>query len=208
MAEISYTPSIEKLAQSFRSLPGVGKKSAYRMAFAVLEMPEEKALSFANSIIEAKKNAKKCSVCQNISESDICHICSDEKRNKNVICVVENPRDVNAIERISEYKGVFHVLYGVISPLEGKTPEMIKIKELIARVNELCKTSKPEEIEVILATNPSTEGDATAMYISRLLSPFGVKVSRLAYGIPVGGDLEYTDEVTLFRALEGRATLL
>ena len=208
MAEISYTPSIEKLAQSFRSLPGVGKKSAYRMAFAVLEMPEEKALSFANSIIEAKKNAKKCSVCQNISESDVCHICSDEKRNKNVICVVENPRDVNAIERISEYKGVFHVLYGVISPLEGKTPEMIKIKELIARVNELCKTSKPEEIEVILATNPSTEGDATAMYISRLLSPFGVKVSRLAYGIPVGGDLEYTDEVTLFRALEGRATLL
>ena len=208
MADISYTPSIERLAQSFRSLPGVGKKSAYRMAFAVLEMPEEKALQFANSIIEAKNNAKKCSVCQNISESDVCHICSDEKRNKNTICVVENPRDVNAIERISEYKGVFHVLYGVISPLEGKTPEMIKIKELISRVNELCSETKPEEIEVILATNPSTEGDATAMYISRLLSPFGVKVSRLAYGIPVGGDLEYTDEVTLFRALEGRATLV
>lgn len=208
MADISYTPSIERLAQSFRTLPGIGKKSAYRMAFAVLEMPEEKALQFANSIIEAKKNAKKCSVCQNISESDICHICGDEKRNKNTICVVENPRDVNAIERISEYKGVFHVLYGVISPLEGKTPEMIKIKELVLRINDLCSETKPEEIEVILATNPSTEGDATAMYISRLLSPFGVRVSRLAYGIPVGGDLEYTDEVTLFRALEGRATLV
>ena len=208
MADTLYTPSIEKLAQSFRSLPGIGKKSAYRMAFAVLEMPEEKAMQFANSIIEAKNNTKKCSVCQNISESDICHICSDEKRNKNIICVVENPRDVNAIERIAEYKGVFHVLYGVISPLEGKTPEMIKIKELISRVNGLCAETDPKEIEVILATNPSTEGDATAMYISRLLSPFGVRVSRLAYGIPVGGDLEYTDEVTLFRALEGRATLL
>ena len=208
MADTLYTPSIEKLAQSFRSLPGIGKKSAYRMAFAVLEMPEEKAMQFANSIIEAKNNTKKCSVCQNISESDICHICSDEKRNKNTICVVENPRDVNAIERIAEYKGVFHVLYGVISPLEGKTPEMIKIKELISRVNGLCAKTDPKEVEVILATNPSTEGDATAMYISRLLSPFGVRVSRLAYGIPVGGDLEYTDEVTLFRALEGRATLL
>ena len=208
MADISYTPSIERLAQSFRTLPGVGKKSAYRMAFAVLDMPEEKAKAFADSILDAKKAVKKCSVCQNISENDICHICASEKRNKNLICVVENPRDVNAIERISEYTGVFHVLYGVISPLEGKTPEMIKIKELISRVNELCTLSKPEEIEVILATNPSTEGDATAMYISRLLSPFGVKVSRLAYGIPVGGDLEYTDEVTLFRAIEGRATLV
>ena len=208
MADISYTPSIERLAQQFRTLPGVGKKSAYRMAFSVLDMPEEKAKAFADAILEAKKATKKCSVCQNISESDICHICSSEKRNKNLICVVENPRDVNAIERIAEYKGVFHVLYGVISPLEGKTPEMIKIKELISRVNELCASAKPEEIEVILATNPSTEGDATAMYISRLLSPFGVKVSRLAYGIPVGGDLEYTDEVTLFRALEGRAALV
>ena len=208
MADISYTPSIERLAQQFRTLPGVGKKSAYRMAFSVLDMPEEKAKAFADAILEAKKATKKCSVCQNISESDICHICASEKRNKNLICVVENPRDVNAIERIAEYKGVFHVLYGVISPLEGKTPEMIKIKELISRVNELCASAKPEEIEVILATNPSTEGDATAMYISRLLSPFGVKVSRLAYGIPVGGDLEYTDEVTLFRALEGRAALV
>ena len=208
MADISYTPSIERLAHSFRTLPGVGKKSAYRMAFAVLEMPEEKAKAFAESIIEAKKAVKKCSVCQNISESDICHICLSEKRNKNLICVVENPRDVNAIERIAEYKGVFHVLYGVISPLEGKTPEMIKIKELISRVNELCSSSKPEEIEVILATNPSTEGDATAMYISRLVKPFGVKTTRLAYGIPVGGHLEYADEMTLTRALEGRRQML
>ncbi len=208
MADILYTPSIEKLASHFKSLPGVGKKSAYRMAFSLLDMPEEKALQFANAIIEAKKNAKKCAVCQNISEDDVCHICRDEKRNKNQICVVENPRDVAAIERISEYKGVFHVLYGVISPLDGRTPDMIKIKELIARVNELCTQTAPSETEVILATNPSTEGDATAMYISRLLSPFGVKVSRLAYGIPVGGDLEYTDEVTLFRAIEGRSELV
>ncbi len=208
MADILYTPSIEKLASHFKALPGVGKKSAYRMAFSLLDMPEEKALQFANAIIEAKKNAKKCSVCQNISEDEICHLCRDEKRNKKQICVVENPRDVAAIERISEYKGVFHVLYGVISPLDGRTPEMIKIKELISRVNELCVKEKAEEIEVILATNPSTEGDATAMYISRLLSPFGIKVSRLAYGIPVGGDLEYTDEVTLFRAIEGRSELV
>ncbi len=207
MADISYTPSIERLSNYFRSLPGVGKKSAYRMAFSILDMPEEKAISFANAILEAKKNTKKCSVCQNISEDEICPLCRDEKRNLKQICVVENPRDVNAIERISEYNGVFHVLYGVISPLEGKTPEMIKIKELIARVNSLCSQANPSDIEVILATNPSTEGDATAMYISRLLSPFGVKVSRLAYGIPVGGDLEYTDEVTLFRALQGRSEI-
>ena len=205
MADISYIPSIEKLAQCFRSLPGVGKKSAYRMAFSVLDMSKEKAEQFASAILEAKTNAKCCSICQNISETEVCHICSDQKRNHNLICVVENPRDVNAIEKISEYKGVFHVLYGVISPLDGKTPEMIKIKELVARVNNLCASSDPSQIEIILATNPSVEGDATAMYISRLLSPFGVKVSRLAYGIPVGGDLEYTDELTLFRALEGRS---
>lgn len=207
MADIFYTPSVERLAQAFRSLPGVGKKSSYRMAFSVLDMPEEKAKEFAAAILEAKKTTTHCSVCQNISEGEICRICADEKRDNKTICVVENPRDVNAIERISEYKGVFHVLYGVISPLEGKTPEMIKIKELISRVNDLCACCEPKDIEVIIATNPSTEGDATAMYISRLLSPFGVRVSRLAYGIPVGGDLEYTDEVTLFRALKGRSEI-
>lgn len=207
MADIFYTPSVERLAGAFRSLPGVGKKSSYRMAFSVLDMPEEKAKEFAAAILEAKKTVTRCTVCQNISEGEICRICADEKRDKKTICVVENPRDVNAIERISEYNGVFHVLYGVISPLEGKTPEMIKIKELISRVNDLCASYEPKEIEVIIATNPSTEGDATAMYISRLLSPFGVRVSRLAYGIPVGGDLEYTDEVTLFRALKGRSEI-
>lgn len=208
MADISYTPSIERLAQNFRQLPGVGKKSSYRMAFSILDMPEEKAKSFVQAILDAKKSTKRCRICQNICESDVCRICADDKRNQKQICVVENPRDVNAIERISEYKGVFHVLYGVISPLEGKTPEMIKIKELIGRINELCTSESAEEIEVILATNPSTEGDATAMYISRLLSPFGIKVSRLAYGIPVGGDLEYTDEITLFKAIEGRAKMV
>lgn len=207
MADIFYTPSVERLAGAFRSLPGVGKKSSYRMAFSVLDMPEEKAKEFAAAILEAKKTVTRCTVCQNISEGEICRICADEKRDKKTICVVENPRDVNAIERISEYNGVFHVLYGVISPLEGKTPEMIKIKELISRVNDLCASFEPKDIEVIIATNPSTEGDATAMYISRLLSPFGVRVSRLAYGIPVGGDLEYTDEVTLFRALKGRSEI-
>ena len=207
MADIFYTPSVERLAGAFRSLPGVGKKSSYRMAFSVLDMPEEKAKEFAAAILEAKKTVTRCTVCQNISEGEICRICADEKRDKKTICVVENPRDVNAIERISEYNGVFHVLYGVISPLEGKTPEMIKIKELISRVNDLCASYEPKDIEVIIATNPSTEGDATAMYISRLLSPFGVRVSRLAYGIPVGGDLEYTDEVTLFRALKGRSEI-
>ncbi len=207
MADIFYTPSVERLAQAFRSLPGVGKKSSYRMAFSVLDMSQEKAEEFSRAILEVKKTTTHCSICQNISETEVCHICSDIKRDKKTVCVVENPRDVNAIERISEYTGTFHVLYGVISPLEGKTPEMIKIKELVSRVNNLCKEFDSKEIEIIIATNPSTEGDATAMYISRLLSPFGVRVSRLAYGIPVGGDLEYTDEVTLFRALKGRSDI-
>ncbi len=204
MAETSYTPSLERLARYFRSLPGVGKKSAYRMAFAVIDMNEETAKGFAEAILEAKTGSKACSICQNISEDDICPVCADSKRNKKKICVVENPREVNAIQRIGEYDGVFHVLHGVISPLDGKTPEMIKIKELVERVNLLCADNEPSSIEVILATNPSVEGDTTAMYVARLLSPFGVKVSRLARGIPVGADLEYTDEVTLAKAIENR----
>ena len=207
MADISYTPSLEKLARHFRALPGVGKKSSYRMAFAVLDMKEEVASEFANAILEAKTKLKRCSLCQNICEEELCPVCSNENRNKKLICVVENPRDVNAIQKISDYKGVFHVLDGVISPLEGKTPDMIRIKELVSRVNDLCAENSAEEIEIILATNPSVEGDATAMYIGRLLNPFGVKVSRLAHGIPVGGDIEYADEVTLYRAMEGRRTL-
>lgn len=207
MADISYTPSIERLAQSFRTLPGVGKKSAYRMAFAVLDMPKEKALAFAQAITDAKNSAKTCSVCQNISEDEICPVCADEKRDEKLICVVENPRDVGAIFRLNEYKGLFHVLHGVISPLDGKTPDMLKIKELISRVTSLCSKYTESEIEVILATNASVEGEATAMYIAKLLSPFGIKVTRLAYGLPVGGDLEYTDEVTLYKAIEGRTKI-
>ncbi len=207
MSESSYTPSLERLAGYFRSLPGVGKKSAYRMAFAVLDMPKEKALAFAQAITDAKNSSKTCSVCQNISEDEICPICADEKRDEKLICVVENPRDVGAIYRLNEYKGVFHVLHGVISPLDGKTPDMLKIKELISRVTSLCKKYSEKDIEVILATNASVEGEATAMYVAKLLSVFDIKVTRLAYGIPVGGDLEYTDEVTLFRAIEGRKTV-
>lgn len=207
MSESSYTPSLERLAGYFRSLPGVGKKSAYRMAFAVLDMPKEKALAFAQAITDAKNSAKTCSVCQNISEDEICPVCADEKRDEKLICVVENPRDVGAIFRLNEYKGLFHVLHGVISPLDGKTPDMLKIKELISRVTSLCSKYTESEIEVILATNASVEGEATAMYIAKLLSPFGIKVTRLAYGLPVGGDLEYTDEVTLYKAIEGRTKI-
>ena len=207
MSESSYTPSLERLAQYFRSLPGVGKKSAYRMAFFILDMSEDKAISFANAIIEAKKTVKMCSVCMNISEEEICPVCADSKRDERTICVVENPRDVGAIFRLNEYKGLFHVLHGVISPLDGKTPDMLKIKELIARITALCSKYPENEIEVILATNASVEGEATAMYISKLLKPFGIKITRLAYGLSVGSDLEYTDEITLFKAIEGRTIL-
>ncbi len=207
MSEVSYIAPLERLAAQFRKLPGIGKKSSYRLAFHVLEMNDADVREFSLALTDAKKNVTRCKVCQNVSDGEICPLCSDSKRNKNIICVVENPRDVNAIERINEYNGVFHVLYGVISPLDGKTPEMLKIKELVARVTSLCETYSPSETEVIIATNPSVEGDATAMYLSRLLSPFGIKISRLAYGIPVGGDLEYADELTLFRALSGRQSL-
>ncbi len=207
MSESSYTPSLERLAGCFRSLPGVGKKSSYRMAFAVLDMSKEKAESFAAAIIDAKKTVKQCTVCQNISEEDICPVCADKNRNEKLICVVENPRDVGAIHRLSDYKGLFHVLHGVISPLDGKTPEMLKIKELIARVSNICSKYKEDEIEVILATNASVEGEATAMYIAKLLKPFGIKITRLAYGLSVGSDLEYTDEVTLYKAIEGRTNI-
>ena len=205
---LSYIPSLENLASQFRKLPGIGKKSAYRLAYALLELPEKEVEDFAGAMISAKKSITKCSICQNISDSDICPICADSKRNARQICVVEDPRDVAAIVKINEYSGVFHVLGGLISPLEGKTPDKLTIKELLARINSLYSkkdaSGKDDEIEVILATNPSVEGDATAMYISRLVKPLGVKVTRLAYGIPVGGDLEYADDVTLSRALSGR----
>lgn len=204
MSEISYITPLETLAKHFRALPGIGKKSAYRLAFHVLELSDEQAKDFADAIISAKKRVTRCRICHNVSEGETCPVCLDEKRDQKTICVVETPRDVGAVERIAEYRGVFHVLYGVISPLDGKTPEMLTISPLVERVKELSEKYSPSEIEVIIATNPSVEGDATALYISRLLGPFGVKISRLAYGIPVGGDLEYADELTLYRAIEGR----
>lgn len=207
MADInSFIPPLERLASQFRKLPGVGKKSAYRMAFAVLDFTEEDAKEFAEAVVSAKQNITFCSVCQNISETEVCPICRDSKRNKNIICVVEDPRDVAAIIGINDFDGVFHVLGGLISPLEGKTPDKLKIKELLERINNFS-TEEVNGIEIIIATNPSVEGDATAMYLSRLIKPFGIKVTRLAYGIPVGADLEYADEVTLSRAISGRSEM-
>ena len=204
MSEVSYITPLERLAKHFRGLPGIGKKSAYRLAFHILDLSNEEAKDFADAILSAKKSITRCKICQNISEGEICPVCQNQNRDMRTICVVENPRDVGAIERISEYRGVFHVLYGVISPLDGKTPDMLTISPLVSRVRDLTRENNPSEIEVILATNPSVEGDATAMYLSRLLEPFGIKITRLAYGIPVGGDLEYADELTLQKAIEGR----
>ena len=195
-----YSPSIEKLIQSFEKLPSIGHKTAARLAFHILNSSEEETNEFINSIQNAKKNLKYCSKCYNISDNDPCTICSNPKRNENIICVVEDVRDIIAIERTHEYNGVYHVLHGSISPMNGIGPDDIKIKELLARMT-------PEIKEVIIATNPRVEGEATAMYISKLLKPLGVKVSRIAHGIPIGGDLEYTDEITLSKALEGRREL-
>lgn len=207
MADINtFIPPLERLAGQFRKLPGVGKKSAYRMAFAVLDFSEEEAKEFSDAITDAKKSITMCSVCKNISETEICPICSDSKRKQNQICVVEDPKDVAAIIKINEYEGVFHVLGGLISPLEGKTPDKLYIKELLERIDKFSDDTI-KDAEIIIATNPSVEGDATAMYISRLLKPLGVKVTRLAYGLPVGADLEYADDYTLSRALLGRNEL-
>lgn len=195
---IGFTPALEKLIEHFRLLPGIGYKSAVRMAFNVLDMPEENARAFAQAILEAKEKIGRCSVCQDISETDICSVCSDPARDHSVICVVESSKDVLAIEKINEFKGLFHVLGGLINPIEGIGPDDIKIKELILRLGN------DEVKEIIVATNPSIEGEATAMYLSRMVKPFGIKTTRLAYGLPAGGELEYADELTLFRALEGR----
>lgn len=190
-----------KLTEHFERLPGIGKKSAQRLAFYVLNMPKEKAEDFAKCIVEAHEKIKYCSVCKNLTETDVCAICSDKSRDEHTICVVENPRDVLAFERTKEYNGMYHVLHGLISPMDGIGPEQLYIKELLERVG------KQDVKEVIMATNPTVEGEATAMYISKLLKPLGVTVSRLAYGIPIGGNLEYADEVTLYRALEGRSVI-
>ena len=196
---MQYFPAaLQELADSFARLPGIGGKSAQRLAFHVLGMTEGEAQAFADAIVEAKRTVHTCPVCQNLTDRELCPICANDERDKSVICVVAEPRDVIAMERSREFKGVYHVLHGVLSPLNHVTQEDIRIKELLQRVAD--GTVK----EVIMATNPDTEGEATAMYISRLLRPMEVKVTRLAYGVPVGSQLEYADEVTLSRALEGR----
>ena len=197
-----FTAPVENLIEQFQKLPGIGRKTAQRLAFFVLALPEEEARGFANAIIEAKKTVKFCRECQNMTDSELCNLCSDESRDKATVCVVSDPKDVVAIERTREYNGLYHVLHGCISPMNSVGPDDVRIKELILRVG------RGEIREVIMATNPDTEGEATAMYISRLLRPFDVKTTRLAYGIPVGGHLEFADEMTLTRAIEGRRTML
>ena len=196
-----YSPSIEKLIDAFEKLPSIGSKTAARLAFYILNASEEETTEFINAIENAKKNLKYCSKCYNISDTDPCTICGNPARDASTICVVEDVRDVVAMERTHEFKGVYHVLHGSISPMNGVGPDDIKIKELLSRLMD------GQVKELILATNPRVEGEATAMYISKLVKPLGIKVTRIAHGIPVGGDLEYTDEVTLSRALEGRREL-
>ena len=193
-----FPTALQELAEQFARLPGIGGKTAQRLAFHVLELPMEDAKSFADAIIEAKNSVHACPVCQNLTDREICPICNDDIRDRSLICVVADPKDVIALERSREFSGVYHVLHGVISPLNHVTQDDIRVRELLQRV------ASGEVREVIMAMNPDTEGEATAMYISRLLRPMEVKVTRLAYGIPVGSQLEYADEVTLSRALEGR----
>lgn len=194
----SFPAALERLTEQFARLPGIGGKTAQRLAFHVLSLPQEDAEAFAQSILEAKRTVHTCRVCQNLTDQDLCAICADPERDQGLICVVAEPRDVVAMERSREYNGVYHVLHGVISPLNHVGPDDLKIRELLNRV------AQGGVREVIMATNPDTEGEATAMYLSRLLRPLEVKVTRLAYGIPVGSQLEYADEITLLRALEGR----
>lgn len=189
---------MENLIDGFASLPGIGRKSAQRLAFHVLSLPQEEADRFANAVLEAKKSVHTCPVCQNLTDGELCPVCASDSRDKTTICVVSEPRDVLSIERSREYHGVYHVLHGALSPMNRVGPDDLRIRELLNRVADGSVR------EVIMATNPDTEGEATAMYLSRLLRPIGVKVTRLAYGIPVGSQLEYADEVTLLRALEGR----
>lgn len=193
--------SLARLIEQFERMPGIGHKSAQRLAFYVLNMKQAEAEAFSKAILDAHSKIKKCSVCCNLAEDELCPICKNDKRDESVVCVVEDPRDVLAFERTHEFSGRYHVLHGVISPMNGIGPEDITIKELLARIGD------GKLKEVIMATNPTVEGEATAMYISRLLKPMGITVSRLAYGVPVGAELEYADEVTLTRALEGRRVL-
>ncbi|MBQ8296270.1 MAG: recombination protein RecR [Ruminococcus sp.] len=186
------------LAEKFASLPGIGMKSAQRLAYHVMSMDTDSVKEFAQALVDAKTKVKSCKCCQNLTEREICPICSDSERDRSVICVVEGPKDVTAFERTREYNGLYHVLHGLLSPMDGVTPDKLRIRELLARVG------KGDVSEVIMATNPTVEGDATALYIANLLKPLGITVTRLAFGLPVGGILEYADEVTLFKALENR----
>lgn len=197
-----YAPSIEKLIEQFEQLPGIGRKSAERISFFILDrMDSESVKNMAESIQNAKSSIKFCTVCQNLTDADICPICSSPKRDNSVICVVESPKDVTAIEKTGEYHGLYHVLHGALSPTDGISPDDIRISELLSRLNNSVS-------EIIMATNPTVNGTATAVYIARLIEPFGISVTRIAHGIPVGGDLEYADEVTLVKAIEGRQTML
>ena len=193
-----YALPIAKLIEEFSKLPGIGKRSAERLAFHILKMPKENVERFSKTLVDAKEKIRFCPECQSLTDTVPCSICSDAKRDKSVICVVENPKDVIAMEKTKEFSGVYHVLHGVISPIDGIGPDDIKIKELLLR------TKDNNVKEIIMATNPSIEGEATAMYISNLFKNFGIKVTRIAHGLPVGGELEYADEITLTRALEGR----
>jgi recombination protein RecR len=191
------TPTLERLVNAFSSLPGIGRKSAARLAYRIIEMTDDEVKEFAKSVLDAKQSVKLCSVCQSYCEEGACSICANDARNKETIVVVEDNKALEAIEETHEYNGKYHVLHGVISPVDGIGPEHLKIKELLARLDENVK-------EVIIATNPSVKGEATAMYLGRLIKPFGIKVTRLAYGLPVGATLEYADSVTLLKAIEGR----
>ncbi len=193
-----YAPPVAKLIDEFEKLPGIGHKTAQRLALHVIGLSKEKSDALASAITEAKLKTHYCSICCNLTDIDPCSICTNKQRDRTSVCVVEDTRDVIAIEKTREYKGLYHVLHGVISPMDGTGPEDIKIKELLSRIKENVIT------EVIIATNPDIEGEATAMYISKLLKPLGIKTTRIAHGVPVGGDLEYADEVTLAKAIEGR----
>ena len=196
-----FAAPLQNLIEEFEKLPGIGSKTAQRLAFFVLNQPMEKAQKFADAIVSAKKNLCYCRDCRNLSDKEVCSICDNQTRDHSVICVVENPRDVIQIERTNEFKGVYHVLHGAISPMDNIGPDDITIKELMTRISE------GDIKEVIMATNPNLEGETTAMYISKLVKPFGVNVTRIAHGVPVGGELEFADEVTLSKALKGRVEI-
>ena len=190
--------ALQKLAEQFARLPGIGRKSAMRLAYAILELSDEEAKDFSQTILEAKEKVHLCPVCQSLTDEELCSVCNDISRDRSTIMVLEDTKAVLSMEKVREYRGLYHVLHGVISPMNGVTPDKLKIKELLARI------ANDDVKEIIIATNPTVEGEATAMYLSRLLKPFEIKITRLAYGIPVGSDLEYADEVTLYRAIEGR----